>query len=61
MLRWLIHNYLFIRIPLLRPDRWLARLTPRLAWLFTPIAHKTVLLLGLLGGLLVLRQWDEFS
>lgn len=61
VLRWLIHNYLFIRIPLLRPDRWLARLTPRLAWLFTPIAHKTVLLLGLLGGLLVLRQWDEFS
>ncbi|MET4000746.1 HlyD family efflux transporter periplasmic adaptor subunit [Marinobacterium sp. MBR-109] len=60
-LRWLMHNYLFIRIPLLRPDRWLARLAPRVSWLFTATAHRLVLLIGLLGGLLVLRQWDEFS
>lgn len=60
-LRWLVHNYLFVRIPLLRPDPWLARLAPRLAWLFSPTAHRLVLLLGLLGGWLVLRQWDEFS
>lgn len=60
-LRWLIHNYLFVRIPLLRPDRWLDRLAPKLAWLFTSAAHRLVLLMGLLGGLLVLRQWDEFS
>lgn len=25
---WLLHNYLFFRIPLLRPDRFLARLIP---------------------------------
>ncbi len=60
-LRWLVHNYLFVRIPLLRPDPWLARLAPRVAWLFSPTAHRLVLLLGLLGGWLVLRQWDEFS
>lgn len=60
-LRWLLHNYLFVRIPLLRPDPWLARLAPRLAWLFTSTAHRLVLLLGLLGGWMVLRQWDEFS
>ncbi len=59
--RWLLHNYLFIRIPLLRPDPWLARVAPRLKWLFSPQAHRLVLLLGLMGGLLVLRQWDSFS
>jgi len=61
MWRWLLHNYLFIRIPLIRPDPWLARLAPMLSWLFTVTAHRVVVLLGLLGGLLVLRQWDSFS
>ncbi|MCT7655917.1 hypothetical protein MBH78_17500 [Oceanimonas sp. NS1] len=26
--RWLLHHYLFVRIPLCRPDPWLARWTP---------------------------------
>ncbi|GAA0693122.1 hypothetical protein GCM10009104_20480 [Marinobacterium maritimum] len=59
--RWLLHNYLFIRIPLFRPDPWLNRIGPRLSWLFSATTHRMVLLLGLLGGLLVLRQWDNFS
>lgn len=59
--RWLLHNYLFIRIPLLRPDPWLTRLAPMLSWLFTTTAHRVVLLLGIIGGVLVLRQWDSFS
>lgn len=59
--QWLLHNYLFIRIPLLRPDPWLARMGPKVSWLFTATVHRLVLLLGVLGGLLVLRQWDSFS
>lgn len=57
---WLIHNYLFFRIPLVRPDRalsatlgWVAPLYSR-AWLIL------VLLAGLAGVLLVARQWDAF-
>ncbi|GAA0783337.1 HlyD family efflux transporter periplasmic adaptor subunit [Marinobacterium sediminicola] len=59
--QWLLHNYLFIRIPLLRPDPWLQRVGPRLNWLFSNSVHRLLLLMGLLGGVLVLRQWDTFS
>ncbi|MCP3669778.1 MAG: peptidase M50, partial [Gammaproteobacteria bacterium] len=58
--RWLLHNYLFIRIPLLRPDRWLNNWAPRLRWLFSDTVHYAILTLGALGGILVLRQWDAF-
>ena len=33
---WLLKNYLFIRIPLIRPDRFLARTYPWIAWLYEP-------------------------
>jgi putative peptide zinc metalloprotease protein len=59
--RWLLHHYLFLRIPLFRPDRWLARWTPRLSWLFSDVVHYAVLLLGLVGFVMVLRQWDTFQ
>lgn len=59
--RWLIHNYLFIRIPLFRPDSWLNQWAPRLHWLASPILQWLILLLGVLGGVLVLRQWDAFQ
>ena len=59
--QWLLHNYLFIRIPLFRPDAWLNRIGPKLSWLFTRTAHRVVVMLGLIGCLLVLRQWDSFS
>ncbi|WP_445400284.1 HlyD family efflux transporter periplasmic adaptor subunit [Zobellella sp. An-6] len=58
--RWLVHHYLFIRIPLFRPDAWLIRWTPRLSWLFEPQTHYLLLSLGLLGLVLVVRQWDSF-
>lgn len=58
---WLLHNYLFIRIPLLRPDPWLQRIGPKLGWLFSSVTHWLILLLGVLGAGLVLRQWDAFS
>lgn len=61
MWSWLLHNYLFIRIPLLRPDPWLKRIGPKLDWLFSRTTHLLILLLGLLGVGLVLRQWDAFS
>lgn len=59
--QWLLHNYLFFRVPLVRPDRWLARWAPRLAFVFgTPFWWLTiaVLLWGLWG---VSRSWDSFT
>jgi putative peptide zinc metalloprotease protein len=59
--RWLLKNYLFVRIPLVRPDAFLQRTLPLVA----PLFSRTFLLLtlgaGLLGLALVLRQWDTFT
>lgn len=59
--KWLLHNYLFIRIPLWQPDPWLKRVGPKLNWLFTPLMHYSIVLLGLIGLLLVSRQWEQFQ
>jgi putative peptide zinc metalloprotease protein len=60
-LQWLLHNYLFIRLPLLRPQRFLAALSSRLGWVFTQATALVVLGLSVLGILLAARQWDTFS
>ncbi|HEY2874496.1 MAG TPA: HlyD family efflux transporter periplasmic adaptor subunit [Reyranella sp.] len=57
---WLLKNYLFLRVPLFRPDRWLDRIYPRLTWLFSPAFRNTVIALGLLALYLVARRWDAF-
>lgn len=58
--QWLVHNYLFIRIPLLRPDAWLGRMLPSVQWLISPVTHYLILALGVLGLLGMLRHWDVF-
>lgn len=60
-LKWLIHHYLFIRIPLFRPDAILERTLPWVAPLFSRAVRRTIRVLGVLGILLVLRQWDQFT
>lgn len=59
--RWLFHNYLFFRIPLFRPDRFLDRTLPFTAALFSPWVWPLVLLFGLMGLFLASRQWAEFT
>ncbi len=56
--RWWLHNYLFIRIPLVRPARFLAALAPRLSWLYTPGFVMLTGLAGFAGLVLTARQWD---
>jgi putative peptide zinc metalloprotease protein len=59
--KWLLHHYLFFRVPLLRPDAWLARwqgvaglfYTRTFAWL-----TGAALLLGVTQ---VVRRWETFS
>lgn len=58
--KWLLHNYLFIRIPIVRPDFFLDKYLSSFSFVFTPLFHLTVLFLGFLGILMVIRQWDEF-
>jgi putative peptide zinc metalloprotease protein len=59
--QWLLHNYLFFRIPLLRPDRWLTWLQPRLAFLFGRTFRRLTFAAGVLGLAGVYREWDHFS
>lgn len=58
--KWLIHNYLFIRVPLFRPDRFLAQ-TQWLADFFASAFIKwLVIAIGAIGIVMTLRQWDAF-
>jgi len=58
---WLLHHYLFVRIPLLRPDGLLNFLLPRLEWVYSRGFVAVTILAGLAGLYLALRQWDTFS
>lgn len=58
---WLLHHYLFFRLPLLRPDRLLDALLPWLRWLGGPTFRLASLLALAFGLLLVGRQWPMFS
>ena len=57
----LLHHYLFFRIPLLRPDAWLERVSPALAWVFGKTFLGTTLAAGLLGVYLASRQSEALS
>ncbi len=59
--RWWLHHYLFIRIPLIRPQHFLARLTPWLEPLFSRMALGLLIAATVLGLFLVTRQWDSFT
>lgn len=58
--KWLLHHYLFIRIPLWRPDAFLNRTWPWVSRLLRPDVLWTVRALGLVGLLMVMRQWEVF-
>ncbi|EWY39936.1 peptidase M50 [Skermanella stibiiresistens SB22] len=58
--KWLLKNYLFIRVPLVRPERFLKAALPMVGWVFTRGFLVAVLLMALTGGYLVMRQWDAF-
>jgi len=60
-LNWILHHYLFFRIPLFRPQVWLASLMPWLGWIFTRTTAIVVTSLTLIGIFLVVRQWGAFS
>jgi putative peptide zinc metalloprotease protein len=56
-----LKNYLFIRIPLVRPDRFLDATLPLAAPFFGPLFRFATIAAGALGLALVLRQWEAFT
>jgi putative peptide zinc metalloprotease protein len=59
-LMWAVHNYLFIKLPLFRPEAALTRLLPYVAPLYTRTFFAIVAAFGLVGLYLVSRQFDVF-
>ncbi|QRE72336.1 HlyD family efflux transporter periplasmic adaptor subunit [Methylobacterium aquaticum] len=57
---WLLHNYLFIRIPLVRPQGFLDRTLPVARCLADRRSLAAIALAGLLGLYLAMQQWDTF-
>lgn len=61
--RWwqvLIHNYLFFRLPLFFPDRWLERTLPWVEPFFGRGFRMLTALVLLTGVLGMIRQWETF-
>jgi putative peptide zinc metalloprotease protein len=60
-LKWLLHHYLFFRVPLIRPDAWLNRWSGVTAFFFTS-GFAWLTAAALAWGLSnVVRQWDRFT
>ncbi len=59
-LMWLVHHYLFVKIPLVHPHHFLQSTLPFVAPLYTAAAGMTFGALGLVGLIHVVRQWDAF-
>lgn len=60
-LSWLLHNYLFIRVPLLRPDEFLHKTLPLARILASRPVLVVIAALGLMGLFMVSRQFDAFQ
>ncbi len=59
--QWLLHHYLFFRVPLVRPDRFLARTLPYMRWAFSRGFAMVTLAVLVAGASLILRQWEVFG
>lgn len=58
---FLIHRYLFFRIPLVHPDRFLTATFPLIKPVFSPIFRRILLLIAAVGIYLVMRDWHTFA
>jgi putative peptide zinc metalloprotease protein len=59
--QWLLHHYLFFRIPLWHPNAWLERTGPYVAFFFSAGFRWLTFMVLALGLMQVNRQWDVFK
>jgi putative peptide zinc metalloprotease protein len=57
---WLLHHYLFFRVPLVRPDAWLGRWKGLVRPFYSPAFFGLTLTALAFGLFQVMRQWDGF-
>lgn len=58
--KWLLKNYLFVRIPMIRPDHFLNSTLRKVQWLWSPFFLLLIVVSAVLGLVLVQRQWETF-
>lgn len=58
---WLLHHYLFFRVPLVRPDAWLDRWAGVVAPLFSRTFAWLTLVALIMGLAEVYRDWERFA
>jgi putative peptide zinc metalloprotease protein len=59
-LMWLLKNYLFMRIPLVRPNKFIRATLPYVEWIFTRTFRVIIIACGIVGLYLTTREWDAF-
>lgn len=60
-LKWLFHNYLYFRLHLFSPERFLARTYPFVSWLYSSWMVPLMGAIALMGIWLASRQWEAFT
>jgi putative peptide zinc metalloprotease protein len=60
-LTWLLHHYLFFRIPLIRPDAWLQRMLPWARKLVSAPALVLFALLAIVTPFTLAREWTAYT
>jgi putative peptide zinc metalloprotease protein len=58
---WLLHNYLFMRVPLLRPGPYLQKTLPLINKFFNRRSLLILLFISALAAYLIAQQWTSFS
>ena len=59
--QWLLHHYLFFKIPLFRPDKFLQALLPWVGFIYNRLFFAVLGVIGASGLYLTARQWDAFE
>ena len=57
----LIHKYLFFRIPLFQPHKFLSATAPLVSFMFKRTTWVAVFIIGLIGVFFTARQWEQFT
>ncbi|NOQ35481.1 MAG: HlyD family efflux transporter periplasmic adaptor subunit [Methylococcaceae bacterium] len=60
-LKKLLHHYLFFKIPIFRPDKFLSRSYPAIKWLYQPSALYILISVLIINLFLLIDRWGMFS
>jgi len=57
---YILHKYLYFRLPVFKPDAFLRRHAPKVSMFFFPSMWVFIAALGVIGLYFTSRQWDQF-